>query len=292
MSEVMPIRQAATVVLARDGDNGIEVLLLKRSSRSSFMANVIVYPGGAVDAADHGYAQSTRVNASRGLWADDWTRAHAIAALREAFEESGMLVADFGRPVSEEELDVERRRLLAGTTTFADVLELFDARLSLDAIWYFDRWVTPSWETKRYDALFFLVRAPEGQTACCDETETVEGDWYRPEDALAAYERREMLLAPPTWATLRDLSGYATVDAAADFAHRAAPSPILPHFTQMEGEGEGVILLPGDAAYPGFDDVDTTLRAPARRTRISMRDGLWVEHAVHGVADKNEKARA
>lgn len=286
MTEVKPIRQAATVVLARDGASGMEVLLLKRSSRSSFMANVIVYPGGAVDAGDHALAQSPRVRSSRGLWADDWTRAHAIAALREAYEESGMLVAEFGRPVSVEALDAERRRLLAGERSFDAILEDFDAHLSLDAIWYFDRWVTPSWETKRYDALFFLVRAPEGQIARCDETETVEGDWYRPEDALAAYRRREMLLAPPTWATLRDLSGFASVDDAAEFARAATPSPILPHFTQLEGEAEGVVLLPGDGAYPGFDDVDTTLRGPARRTRIGMQDGLWVEHPKHGATDR------
>lgn len=285
MSEQKPIRAAATVVLARDADHGMEVLLMRRSAKSSFMANVIVYPGGAVDAADFALAQSPLVQASRSLWTDDFSRAHAIAALREAFEESGMLAADFVRPPSQSDLDRLREDLHAGRLGFAEVLEELDAGLSLDSLWFFDRWVTPSWETKRFDAWFFLMRAPEGQVARSDELEVTDGAWMTPQAALERYARRELLLAPPTWATMKDLARFQRVDDAATYAQAATPYAILPHFTQMEGEGEGVILLPGDPLYPGFPDVDTSLRGTPRRTRISMKDGLWVEHATCGAKD-------
>lgn len=286
MTEFKPIRAAATVVLARDSDEGMEVFLLRRSSKSSFMANVIVYPGGAVDPADFELAQSPLVQASRGLWVNDHSRAHAIAALREAFEESGVLAGEFRQGPSQRDLDELRVALHDGRMSFAEVLTRLEASLSLDSLWFFDRWVTPSWETKRYDAWFFLVRAPEGQVARSDEREVTDGEWMTPQRALERYHERSMILAPPTWATMRDLARFRTVDEAAAYAQQATPYPILPHFTQMEGEGEGVILLPGDSAYPGFDDVDTSLRGKPRRTRISMRDGLWVEHPLYGAKEE------
>lgn len=285
MSVDKPIRAAATVVLARDSEDGMEVYLLRRSPKSSFMANVIVYPGGAVDAADFSLARSPLVQASRGLWTDDFSRAHAIAALREAFEESGLLAAEFATPPSQGDLDVLRREVHSGRMSFEAVLHELRASLPLDSLWYFDRWVTPSWETKRYDAWFFLMRAPEGQIAQSDELEVTDGTWMTPKRALELYRKRELLLAPPTWATIIDLARYSRTDEAAAFAQQATPYPILPHFTKMEGEEEGVILLPGDEAYPGFSDVDTTLRGQPRRTRIAMQDGLWVEHTRCGAKD-------
>lgn len=276
-TSLKPIRPAATVVLARDGDEGMEVFLLRRSSRSSFMANVIVYPGGAVDPGDYALARSPRVQASRGLWTDDHSRAHAIAALREAFEETGLLAAEFRRPPPQSDLDHLRLEVHAGRMSFDAVLGELGAELPLDSLWYFDRWVTPSWETKRYDAWFFLMRAPEDQIARSDEVEVTDGTWMTPRRALERYRERELLLAPPTWSTMVDLAGFNTVDEAAIFARDATPSPILPHFSAAPSEGRGMILLPGDAEYPHFDDVDTSPRGTPRRTRIAMRDGLWEE---------------
>ena len=277
MTEFKPIRAAATVVLARDSDEGMEVFLLRRSSKSSFMANVIVYPGGAVDPADFELAQSPLVQASRGLWVNDHSRAHAIAALREAFEESGVLAGEFRQGPSQRDLDELRVALHDGRMSFDAVLGELGAELPLDLLWYFDRWVTPNWESKRYDAWFFLMRAPEAQIARSDEVEVIDGAWMTPRRALERYRERELLLAPPTWATMVDLSRFDTVDEAAIFARDATPSPILPHFSAAPSEGRGMILLPGDAEYPHFDDVDTSPRATPRRTRIAMRDGLWEE---------------
>lgn len=272
------IRPAATIVLARDSDAGMEVCLMRRSSKSSFMASVVVYPGGGVDDADFLVAESPRVHAGRALWKDTHSRAHAVAALREAFEESGLLATEFAKVPSQKELDALRFALLNEDIEFAEVLDTLDAQIQLDDLWYFDRWVTPPWETKRYDTWFFLARAPEGQRFYTDGQEVTDERWMTPKEALERYRNRELLLAPPTWATMVDLAHFERFDDAAVYAERATPYAICPHFTPLEQKGEGVILLPGDPDYPGFEGVDTSIRGQPTRTRIGMRDGQWIEY--------------
>lgn len=273
-----PIRAAATIVLARDGSDGMEVCLLRRSSKSSFMASVIVYPGGAVDPEDYDLESSERVHATRVLWRTPGSRAHAIAALREAFEESGLLAADFKTRPNQSTLDELRFALRGEEISFQEVLQALDAQLPLDSLWFFDRWVTPPWETKRYDTWFFLARAPEGQRLYSDGVEVTDERWLTPQAALERYHERELLLAPPTWATIKDLANFTRVDDALAYAASAQPYPICPHFMPLEEQGTGVILLPGDPGYPGFEGVDTRLRGRPTRTRIAMRDGLWFEY--------------
>lgn len=272
--ELKPIRLAATLVVCRDSERGLEVYLLKRSSRAQFMANVMVYPGGGLEPQDE--VLSSEVGGTRGLWSAAPMRALALAALRETFEESGLLCAHFASSPALETLRSVRHQVLEGTTTFAEVLASLEATLSLDSLWYFARWVTPNWETKRYDTYFFITRAPEAQEARSDERETERGAWYTPADAIAAYDRGELILSPPTWATLRDLCGCSCVDEALAFGRSELPSPILPHFTDI-GEGEKAVLLPGDALYPENHDpqVDTTPRVVPRRTRIAFTQGRW-----------------
>lgn len=283
--EDKPIRAAATVVLARDGAEGMEVCLLRRSSKSSFMASVIVYPGGAVDPEDYTLATSERVHASRALWHTPESRAHAIAALREAFEESGLLAASFKAPPRQERLDELRLGLRSDAITFQEVLRALDANLVLDELWFFDRWVTPPWETKRYDTWFFLTRAPEGQRLYSDGVEVTDERWMTPQNALERYHARELLLAPPTWATIKDLANFTRVDDAMAYAAAAKPYAICPHFMPLQEQGTGVILLPGDPGYPGFEGVDTQLRGTPIRTRIAMRDGLWFEYVEDFVSE-------
>lgn len=280
MSELKPIRPAATVVVCRDAARGLELLLLKRSSRSSFMASVMVYPGGALDEEDAAVARSPRVRAGRELWSRDTMAAHAIAALRENFEETGLLCAQLSAQKARTELRPLRTALLDGGISFSEVLDRLDAHVDLDDVWYFSRWVTPNWETKRYDARFFLARAPESQEASFDRRETDAGGWYTPEEAIAAYEEGELVLSPPTWATLTDLRSCPSVEAAQAYARGALPSPILPHFTDVE-EGQKAVLLPGDTLYPLDLDwqVDTTPRVVPTRTRIAFVNSRWAEVA-------------
>ena len=277
MTELKPIRPASTLVLCRDGKRGLEIYMLRRSSRSSFMANVMVYPGGALEPGDRVLASTPEVGGKRLLWNDSELRALAIAGIREAYEEAGVLCADFRQAPSTEVLRDARSSLLDGSVGFEEVLRTLGALLRLDDVWYFARWVTPNWETKRFDARFFLVEAPRDQVASSDERETEVGAWLTPQGAIDAYERGELILSPPTWSTLMDLRGCRDVSAARVFAQRALPSPILPHMTEMYASK--VVLLPGDEAYPeGLDPrVDTALRAAPSRTRIHIVDGRFRE---------------
>lgn len=277
MTDLKPIRPAATVVVCRDGEKGLELLMLKRSSKSTFMASVMVYPGGALDAADSVVAESPRVRASREVWERDLMKALAIASLRECFEETGLLCASFEQAPSPEMLGDLRAKLLSSEMSFEDVLAQTRAVIDLEDVWYFARWVTPNWETKRYDARFFLVESPRNQLFSFDKREADAGDWYTPQEALDAYQRGEMILSPPTWATLTDLKSCSTVEEAKALARVLKPSPILPHFTDVEG-GKAV-LLPGDASYPVDLDhqVDTAPRVPPSRTRIGFENNRWVE---------------
>lgn len=278
MSEPKPIRAAATVVLARDSQRGMEVCMLKRSARSSFMASVMVYPGGALEASDFAMSQSERVHAERGLWQSAHAQAHALASLRETFEESGILATIHTALPAQDKVDQLRQELRAETRTFDSVLQELNVSLELDNLWFFDRWVTPPWESKRYDTWFFIVRAPEGQRARSDGQEVTAERWVTPADALQQFYDRELMLAPPTWATLRDLQEFHTVDDALRFAQAATPYPICPYFASTDLNAEGIILLPGDPEYPGIDDVTTDVRGTPRRTRIAMKDGLWRDY--------------
>lgn len=268
-----PVRPAATLVLARPGAEDFEVLLLKRSSRSSFMANVYVYPGGAVDDADERLAESGLVRGTRQTWHELENRVHAIAAIRECFEEAGVLLArqrsDGARvcPVFEETEEL-RRALNEGHLSFGEVLQRLEVELNLDDLRYFDRWVTPAFESRRFDARFFFSEVQAGQRAECDRVETVDGAWLRPLHALSRYEASEIMLAPPTWATLRDLSTHRAVNDAFRWAEEQRPLPLLPHFEEVEGEP--TILLPGDPLYP--ERVER-----GGRTRIAIREGRWQE---------------
>lgn len=268
-----PIRPAATLVLARPASDAFEVLLLKRSARSSFMANVYVYPGGAVDDADTQLAESALIRGTRPAWKDIENRVHAIAAIRECFEEAGVLLArrradGLRASPTLEETEELRRALHAGSLGFAEVLQRLEYELDLDDLRYFDRWVTPDFESRRFDARFFFSVVPQGQRAECDRVETVDGRWLNPARALERYDRSEIVLAPPTWATLRDLSGYREADEAMRWAEAQRPLPLLPHFAEVEGEP--TILLPGDPLYP--EKVERV-----GRTRIAIREGRWCE---------------
>jgi 8-oxo-dGTP pyrophosphatase MutT (NUDIX family)/RimJ/RimL family protein N-acetyltransferase len=178
---VAPVRDAATIIVARDVPGGIEVYMVRRSASSPAFPDVYVFPGGTVDASDR---------VVEGL------DALRLAAIRETFEESGLLFAD--TPVSEERLRAMRTAVLTGTMPFVDAVRELGVRLDTAALHYFARRITPPPATHRFDARFFVARAPEGQVAEADAFETYDGRWVRPDEMLAAAERRDAGLANPT----------------------------------------------------------------------------------------------
>ncbi|KAA8977819.1 MBL fold metallo-hydrolase [Halospina sp. K52047b] len=189
------IREAATLVLARDGAGGPEVLLLRRTRDAVFLPGFDVFPGGAVSDLDGALVDRT-------------------TALRECFEEAGVLVVrdDAGGLTTHTvpELD-ERRRLDAGEQSLADYCGRAGLTPAADGLFYLGRWITPPGPPRRFDTRFFLAPVPAGQTAWPDGTETTEAFWLTPEQALEEHGRGERLLVPPTLGTLRQIRGFRSV---------------------------------------------------------------------------------
>lgn len=220
MSPAIAVRDAATTVLLRDTDggatHGLETLLLRRHGNHVFGANAYVFPGGAIDAADDDPALAARcqgrvVQARAGLGTHEL--AASMAAIRECFEEAGLLVGCAAQRADTASLEAMRTALNAQTQTWAQVAEALDLCFSLDALLYFAQWTTPVGPPKRYATRFFAAAAPPGE-ATCDGYETTHVWWAPPADALAARQRGEIELMPPTSSTLAWLCDYSTVDTA------------------------------------------------------------------------------
>lgn len=214
-------RPAATLAVTRDAGHGLEVLLVQRTGAAVFMPGVFVFPGGAVDDADHEPLPAAR---SGGIGDDEASRligipaggkAFLMAAVRECFEEAGLLLAEGGSLNGRDAIDLEhwRRRLGAGEATLAGLCEQLDLRLRLDRLIYLSRWVTPPGPPRRYDTRFFAAPAPAGQTARPDGCEVVDHLWITPRAALARSREQDLPLGGPTIRTLRTLADFPTTDA-------------------------------------------------------------------------------
>jgi 8-oxo-dGTP pyrophosphatase MutT (NUDIX family) len=266
-------RPASTVVLLRQA-HPFDVFLVRRSDSIAFMGGAHVFPGGRVDAADHIEdidALSDGMTAAIGRMSDvsaGVAVAHHVAALRELFEEAGVLLARPLTATPPARLAEYRRDLLAGTTAFPDIIRRARLRLALDELAYFAHWVTPEIETRRFDTRFFIARAPEGQTPVHDDGETSHSEWLAPLDAIERSRDGRISLPPPTWTTLSMLAKFDSLDAVFDWARQKAIPRVQPRF---EKRGDQTLLFyPGDPMYPpveGFDAADTRFVLENRRWR-------------------------
>jgi 8-oxo-dGTP pyrophosphatase MutT (NUDIX family) len=264
------IRPAATVMLVRDaaepeGDDRLEVLMVRRNLRSDFVGGAYVFPGGSVDPADGGpeaeAACSGRgdAEASALLGIPQGGLAYWVAVLRETFEEAGLLLAErvggpallAGDPAEEARFVAERAAVNAGRRRFLDLCRDEGLRLMVGDVHYFAHWVTPQGAPRRFDTRFFVAPAPPGQQAAHDAGETIAETWISPRRALAAHRAGELEIIFPTIRNLQAISRFTTAAAllsAAALASGAVPT-IEP---RVVADGNGVrILLPGD---DGFDD--------------------------------------
>jgi 8-oxo-dGTP pyrophosphatase MutT (NUDIX family) len=216
-----PTRDAATVALLRDAPGGAEVYLLRRVRGMAFAGGMHVFPGGSVDPADAdapelGWAGPPAADWARDLRCDEpLARALVCAAVRETFEESGVLLAGPGPDdvlddVSTDEWEAERAALEAREQSLSQLLTRRRLVLRADLLRPLAHWITPEVETKRFDTRFFLAQMPAGQVCREVGTEADVRQWLRPADAL----RQGLSLMPPTVAVLRDLAAHADVDAA------------------------------------------------------------------------------
>lgn len=208
--EPAPVRAAATVLLLRDSEAGIEVLMTRRSGTASFAPGAYVFPGGQIDAADEAAARiAARRSTQSGL-----QLTQAIAAIREGFEELGVLLARHadGRPVSAQDI-ASMDRSTASPVSFAEQCAARGLVLACDQVFSLAHWITDRDLPKRFDVPFLVARMPEGQVPTADESEQFEPCWVRPADALARHAAGSFFMIFPTVRTLQRLAAYASVDA-------------------------------------------------------------------------------
>jgi len=185
------VRDAATVCLLRDGADGLEVFLMRRTTSMAFAAGMHVYPGGAVEGSDSQVPVGGDVDLDRvaaRTFSDDPT-AMLVAAARETFEECGVLLAvdaDGAPATVDDALEADRVALVSGDVTFAEVLQRRGLQVDGAAIVPFAHWVTPEVEDRRYDTRFFMTAVPVGQDAVYIAGESDRSAWWRPGAALAA----------------------------------------------------------------------------------------------------------
>ncbi len=215
-------RDASTVIVTRDTDAGIEVYLLRRSSKSPGFPDAYVFPGGTLDKTD--FSPQARMRLIGQLRPSE--PAFTYAAIRETFEECGLLFSV--EPVEHGALSAARSELLAGKRSFGETLIALNVRLDARAVRYFSRWITPTVNPHRFDARFFVARAPAGQVAEADALETYDGRWVRPADALAQAERDEIQMIFPTIKHLERVGGFATVDDLLAFTETKKTIPVTP----------------------------------------------------------------
>jgi glyoxylase-like metal-dependent hydrolase (beta-lactamase superfamily II)/8-oxo-dGTP pyrophosphatase MutT (NUDIX family) len=199
-------RPAATVLLLRDGAGGMEVLMTRRSATASFAPGAYVFPGGGIDAAD----TEAHALAARRPTQSDLRLTQAIAAIRESFEELGVLLARQadGRPVDAREVTAMDRK-----APFAAQVRQRKLVLAADQVFLLAHWITDRDLPRRFDVPFLVARMPEGQAPVADEAEQFEPVWVRPADALARHKSGQFFMIFPTIRTLERLEPFASVDA-------------------------------------------------------------------------------
>jgi 8-oxo-dGTP pyrophosphatase MutT (NUDIX family) len=254
-------RPAATTLILRDGGAGLEVLMVRRSMRASFMPGAYVFPGGAVDEADVSGAclaacdESTEMLTARiggPTRVGDQAAAFAVAALRETFEECGLwLGARAGQASGEVERERHRARLRDGAA-LAEVAAAAGLALHTSVLQPWSHWVTPLGLPKRFDTLFFVAPCPTGQHPREDAGETTSLEWVFPPEALARQAEGSFQMEFATVNTVRSLLPFASggVDALLEYARGLRDlGPLHPRLRVGAGGRIEQVLLPGDPGY-------------------------------------------
>jgi 8-oxo-dGTP pyrophosphatase MutT (NUDIX family) len=268
-----PPRAAATVVLVRDNAPGLETFLVRRHGLSDVHAGAHVFPGGKVDRHDLSadsrslFAQPSTDLPNHLNEADidpDTAASLYLAAIRETFEESGVLLARDARA----EHAMQAMALIRDEgLRFDQALSRLNLQLDASELLPWSRWITPRVPTgtnKRFDTRFFIATLPDGQTALHDNLEATESIWLRPRDALQQYWDGAINLAPPQIMTLAHLSHYPTVATLRAGLRGRLPPLIAPEPFYVEGMR--VVCYPGDERH------SILVRAMPGPTRLAFRN--------------------
>jgi 8-oxo-dGTP pyrophosphatase MutT (NUDIX family) len=299
-------KKAATVILLRERDpKEFDVFLLKRHEKSSFMGGNYVYPGGRVDREDG----SPEIGSfSRGITCEEARRilgeafspeesfAPWIAAIRELFEEAGVLLAydrkgkllHLRDPEEREHFSRYRELVQTDKLTICQLVQRENLLFALDHLHYYAHWITPEARSERFDTLFFIARYPLGQEASHDQKETTAGAWLTPRNALKDNLRGEVVLSPPTLKTLEDLSRFRNIGEILDSLKKEVIRPILPILTKISDHP--LLVFPWDPEYhilqkgklPSPIDHGRPSQPEDNTTRLMMREGRWLPYCRNG----------
>ena len=273
-------RRAASLLLLRDGEAGLEVLMLRRAERGADpRSGAAVFPGGVLDAGDrdaHAFTlgpDDLQASAQLGLAVGGLD--YLVAAVRETFEEVGLLLAD--GPVDLTALLPWRERLQQGSANVAAFCRATGLKLDLRGLVYFSHWLTPPGHPKRFDTRFFMALAPPGQEALADLGEAQDLMWLTPAQALAP--ERGLKLLPVTQRMLQDLARHATADAALRAARALTQVPLIMPRRAMGAQGSRVVL-PHEPPYAEVARLDPDGRGDAHANLLAGRAVRLSPHIV------------
>jgi 8-oxo-dGTP pyrophosphatase MutT (NUDIX family) len=284
-------RPAATVLLLREGRDGVEVLLIRRHEKLAFMGGMWVFPGGSVCAADASAAalaripsQSQTTCARLGTLQGEPVDAReclalTVAACRETFEETGVLLAsDAAGNLCDSDLaarlQARRSAIASQPELFADLLSAEDLFLRVERLIYWAHWITPSTVPRRFDTRFFLAPVPSDQLAVIDSTETIDHAWMSPAAIVTAAQTGDMPVSHPTLYNLMELDAslqqHGSLQTLLDAEAQRSVVAILP---KMVHEEQTAMVLPWDPFYRNFvgESVPEHLEYPARLRTLPPR---------------------
>ncbi len=286
-------RRAASLILLRNGERGLEVLMLRRAEREGDLrSGVTVFPGGVLDPRDHEAhrcvhgADDAMLSASLGLPAGALD--YAIAAVRETFEEVGLLLARDAdghavTPAQVHALAAWRDRLQRNDVHMGMLCDAAGLTLDLSGIAYHSHWLTPPGTPKRFDTRFFVAEAPAGQQATPDLGEAVELMWLTPAEALSP--ARGLKLLPVTAVTLKELAAFADVASVLEAARTRSPQPCVMPRRALRA-GKPVVVLPHELPYAEIGRLDPEGRADVL---AELRPGraVWLSPNVARITAPN-----
>mgnify|MGYP006276594539 FL=1 len=264
------IRPASTLVLVRDGQEGVEVLLMQRTRDAVFLPGFHVFPGGALNEGDG-------------------DSPYAMAALRECFEEAGILLVRDGDGRVDVHLQPDntlRSRIDAGSLALTDYCAERGLEPATESLVYLGRWITPPGPPRRFDTRFFLARVPAGQDAFPDGAETVAHAWITPEQALEEHLTGTRLFVPPTLSTLRRLCGYRHSDALVEAIAGEGPEEVPAEPWPAVSKGEAVQVQTGESGYDEVRFLDPEGRGTAS-VRIPVAEPVVLTDRVTRITAPN-----
>jgi 8-oxo-dGTP pyrophosphatase MutT (NUDIX family) len=254
-TEVAAARPASTILLLRAGQSAIEVFMMVRHYQIEFASGALVFPGGSVDPGDRDIVEDSAL-CKIGDGLDAAALQFRVAAIRETFEESGILLA---LPRGSQDLiaasraaavaDAHRGALCEGKTSFREILTMNELIPAVDRLAHYAHWITPEGQPKRFDTHFFLAKAPPEQVGAHDGRESTDSIWVSPQEALDGGKSGRFILPFPTTRNLIKLGKQPSVEAALEDARASRVVTVMPVVTK-EGDKRR-LKIPAEAGYDG-----------------------------------------